>query len=48
MIFGLCRLLGYRFSPRLADVAGMRFWRINAHTDDGDLDGLARHKINLP
>ena len=48
VIFGLFRLLGYRFSPRLADVAGTRFWRINAHADDGDLNGLARHKINLP
>ena len=25
VIFGLFRLLGYRFSPRLADVGGTRF-----------------------
>ena len=27
VIFGLFRLLGYRFSPRLADIGGTRFWR---------------------
>jgi TnpA family transposase len=48
VIFGLFRRLGYRFSPRLADVAGTRFWRIDAHADYGDLNGLARQKINLP
>ena len=48
LIFGLFRLLGYRFSPRLADVAGTRFWRIDARADYGDLNSLARHKINLP
>ena len=29
VVFGLFRLLGYRFSPRLADVGGTRFWRID-------------------
>ncbi len=29
VVFGLLRLLGYRFSPRLADVGGTRFWRID-------------------
>jgi TnpA family transposase len=48
VIFGLFRLLGYRCSPRLADVAGTRFWRIDARADYGDLNSLARHKINLP
>ena len=27
VIFGLFRLLGYQFSPRLADAGGARFWR---------------------
>jgi TnpA family transposase len=27
VVFGLFRLLGYRFSPRLADIGGSRFWR---------------------
>jgi TnpA family transposase len=48
VICGLFRLLGYRFSPRLADVAGSRFWRIDAHADDGDLNGLALPPINRP
>ena len=29
IIFGLFRLLGYRYCPRLADSGGARFWRIN-------------------
>lgn len=29
VVFGLFRLLGYRFSPRLADIRGTRFWRID-------------------
>ena len=29
VVFGLFRLLGYRFSPRLADIGGTRFWRID-------------------
>ena len=48
VICGLFRLLGYRFSPRLADVAGTRFWRIDAHADYGDLNGLARQQITRP
>lgn len=27
VVFGLFRLLGFRFCPRLADVGGRRFWR---------------------
>ncbi|RNH92877.1 hypothetical protein EEZ25_33550 [Micromonospora aurantiaca] len=27
IVFGLFRLLGYRFSPRIVDVGGTRFWR---------------------
>jgi len=27
VVFGLFRLLGYRFCPRLADIGGSRFWR---------------------
>ena len=29
VIFGLFWLLGYQFSPRLADIGGARFWRID-------------------
>ena len=28
-VFGLFRLLGYQFSPRLADIGTTRFWRIH-------------------
>jgi hypothetical protein len=30
IIFGLFWLLGYEFSPRLADISGARFWRTTA------------------
>ena len=47
VVFGLFRLLGYRFSPRLADIGGTRFWRIDAQADYGDLNALARQRVNL-
>jgi TnpA family transposase len=28
-VFGLFRLLGYQFSPRLADIGDARFWRLD-------------------
>lgn len=46
VIFGLFHILGYQFSPRLADVGEARFWRIDAQADYGALNGLARHTIN--
>ncbi len=30
VFFGLFWLLGYRFSPRIADIGGARYWRIGA------------------
>jgi TnpA family transposase len=47
VVFGLFRLLGYRFSPRLADIGGTRFWRIDAHADYGELNIIARQRISL-
>lgn len=47
VVFGLFRLLGYRFSPRLADVGGTRFWRIDPNADYGLLNSLARQKVNM-
>ena len=29
VVFGLFRLLGYRFAPRLADIGGTRLWRVD-------------------
>ncbi len=45
VIFGLFRLLGYQYSPRLADAGAATFWRLNP-TDYGSLNSLARHQIN--
>jgi len=45
-VFGLFRLLGYQFSPRLADIGATRFWRIHRAANYGPLNGLARHQIN--
>ena len=39
-------LLGYRFSPRLADLGETRFYRINASANYGALNSIARHRIN--
>jgi TnpA family transposase len=48
LVFGLFWLLGYQFSPRLADFGESRFWRIDPKADYGALDGLARQRINIP
>lgn len=48
LVFGLFWLLGYQFSPRLADFGESRFWRMDPKADYGALDGLARQRINLP
>ena len=45
-VFGLFWLLGYQFSPRLADIGDARFWRIDRTADYGALNGLARHRID--
>ena len=39
-------LLGYRFSPRLADLGETRFYRINSSANYGPLNAIARHRIN--
>lgn len=46
IVFGLFWLLGYQFSPRLADLGETRFWRIDPGADYGVLNGLARHRIH--
>jgi TnpA family transposase len=47
LVFGLFRVLGYQFSPRIADIGDARFWRIDRDADYGPLDALARNRINL-
>jgi TnpA family transposase len=45
IVFGLFFLLGYQFSPRLADIGESRFWRISPEADYGRLNGLARQRV---
>ncbi len=45
-MFALFYLLGYQFSPRLADLAGARYWRMDRSADYGALNGVARHHID--
>jgi len=45
MIFGLFGLLGYQFSPRLADSGESSFWRIDMEANYGALDELASHCV---
>lgn len=54
MVFGVFKILGYRFSPRFKDLADQRFWRAEMpdtapedHSDYGPLEVLARQKANL-
>jgi len=46
VVFGLFWLLGYRFSPRIADIGGTRYWRIDPTADYGLLNGIARHRLH--
>ena len=45
-IFGIFHLLGFQFSPRLADIGGTRFWRVDGKADYGALDELAAQRVN--
>lgn len=47
VIFGLFWLLGYQFSPRLADVGSARFWQFDTDVDYGVLDKLSRQRLNV-
>jgi TnpA family transposase len=46
LVFGLFWLLGYQFSPRLADVGETNFWRLDPAADYGALNTIARSHIN--
>jgi TnpA family transposase len=46
LVFGLFWLLGFQFSPRLADLGDARFWRMDRSADYGPLNGIARQTIN--
>ncbi len=36
--------IGYRFCPRLADIGGTRFWRIDPQADYGKLNIVSQHR----
>ncbi|WIK11669.1 Tn3 family transposase (plasmid) [Klebsiella pneumoniae] len=42
LVFGLFWLLGYQFSPRLADAGASVFWRMDHDADYGVLNDIAR------
>lgn len=46
VVFGLFALLGFKFSPRLADLPDQRFWRLDREADYGALDDLSSHQLN--
>jgi len=45
IIFGLFWLLRFLFSPRLAELGEIRFWRIDPKANYCALNGLARHRV---
>jgi len=51
MVFGVFRMLGYRFSPRISDIGDTRYWRAewpaDPAADYGSLNAIARNKVNL-
>lgn len=47
LVFGLFRLLGYQFSPRIADLGDSRLWRIDAAANYGPLNRIARNRLDL-
>jgi TnpA family transposase len=46
LVFGLFRVLGYQFSPRIADLGGARLWRFDRDANYGRLDGISRNYLN--
>ncbi len=46
IIFGLFALLGYRFSPRLADIGGSKIWRFDFNADYGVMNNLSKNKLH--
>jgi len=46
-VFGLFWLLGYQFSPRLADLGDAKLWRIDRKADYGPFNSLDKGSINI-
>ena len=51
MVFGIFKMLGYRFSPRFKDLDDQRFWRARCPAPSaggyGPLEAIARNKVNV-
>ena len=45
VVFGLFWLLGYQFSPRIADIGAMRLWKLDPDKNYGKLNQMAKHRI---
>ena len=45
VVFGLCKLLGFQFSPRIKDLGELRYWRTDAKADYGILNDVSSNKI---
>lgn len=46
-VFGLFALLGYQFSPRLADMPDQKFWRADPAADYGELNALTADRKHV-
>jgi TnpA family transposase len=46
-IFGIFYLLGFQFSPRIADAGGARLWRLDPKADYGVFNRLATDRVKL-
>lgn len=46
-LFGLCRLLGIRFMPRLKDLKDQRLYRFDRHYRFGDVDELFHGAVSV-
>ena len=46
-VFGLFWLLGYQFSPALADLSDMRLWRLDKVADYGVLNTISHNRVDL-
>lgn len=46
LIFGLFGLLGFQFSPRIANKHGTKLWRIEKNADYGLLNDVTKSRIN--
>ncbi len=47
IVFALFWLLGYQFSPRLADAGSIRLWRVDKLADYGELNELTKNIVSL-